>query len=149
MFSRILIAVDSSEPAQRAVVVGGEVARVAGARVKLLHVVHPLAAFIGERQSDELHPARAAKHLLDRLIKRLPQDVAAERKVLDGVPAERIIGAARDWGADLVVVGDHNRHVLSRFVLGSVSDEVVRHAPCPVLVVREKDQTSSSSSSES
>jgi nucleotide-binding universal stress UspA family protein len=144
MFPRILIAVDSSEPAQRAVDVGGEVARASGAEVKLLHVVHPVATFVGERHPHELHPARAAKDLLGRLMKRLPQEVAVERDVLDGVPAQRIIDAARDWNADLIVVGDHNRHTLSRFVLGSVSDAVLRHAPCSVLVVREKDHSPSS-----
>ena len=148
MFSRILIAVDSSEPAQRAVEIGGQVARAAGAKVKLLHVIHALPAFVGERQPHELHPARAARDLLGRLMKRLPHDVAAQRDVVDGVPAQRIVAAARDWGADLVVVGDHNRHILSRFVLGSVSDAVVRHAPCSVLIVREADQPSTSSLSE-
>jgi nucleotide-binding universal stress UspA family protein len=149
MFSRILVAVDSSEPSQRAVEVGGQLARAAGARVKLLHVIHPLPAFVGASQPDEPHPARGARELLGRLMKRLPQDVAAERDVLDGIPSQRIVEAAREWVADLVIVGDHNRHILSRFVLGSVSDAVVRHAPCSVLVVREEDQPPSSSASES
>ena len=115
----------------------------------LLHVIHPIPAFVGERQPQELHPARGAKRLLGCLMRRLPPGLAAERDVLDGAPAQRIVDAAREWGADLVVVGDHNRHILSRFVLGSVSDAVVRHAPCSVLVVREKDQTSSSPAPES
>lgn len=52
-----------------------------------------------------------------------------------GEPAETIVGAAENLGADLVVVGRRSRGSLRRLVLGSVSDAVVRGAPCDVLVV--------------
>jgi nucleotide-binding universal stress UspA family protein len=59
--------------------------------------------------------------------------------VLAGDPAAEIVRFARERGADLLVVGKHGRTRLERFVLGSVAEKVVRQAPCPVLVVREKD----------
>ena len=56
--------------------------------------------------------------------------------VWTGDPGESIVLAAEAEGVDLVVVGTHGRGTIGRFLLGSVSDHVVRNAPCPVLVVR-------------
>ena len=56
--------------------------------------------------------------------------------VWTGDPGESIVSAAEAEGVDLVVVGTHGRGTIGRLLLGSVSDHVVRSAPCPVLVVR-------------
>jgi nucleotide-binding universal stress UspA family protein len=56
--------------------------------------------------------------------------------VWTGDPGESIVSAAEAEGVDLVVVGTHGRGTIGRLILGSVSDHVVRNAPCPVLVVR-------------
>ncbi len=56
--------------------------------------------------------------------------------VWEGDPAEAIVAAAEAEHADLIVVGSHGRGPVGRFLIGSVSDHVVRHAGCPVLVVR-------------
>jgi nucleotide-binding universal stress UspA family protein len=56
--------------------------------------------------------------------------------VWDGDPGEAIVAAAESENADLIVVGSHGRSGVSRFLIGSVSDYVVRHAHCPVMVVR-------------
>jgi nucleotide-binding universal stress UspA family protein len=56
--------------------------------------------------------------------------------VWTGAAAESIVDAAQSEGADLIVVGSHGRGRLGRLILGSVSEEVTRRAPCPVLVVR-------------
>jgi len=56
--------------------------------------------------------------------------------VWEGDPGEAIVNAAEAEGVDLIVVGSHGRGQVERFLLGSVSDYVVRHAGCPVLVVR-------------
>ncbi len=53
-----------------------------------------------------------------------------------GDPAASITDAARDWQADLVVIGSHGREGVDRIVLGSVARGVARKAPCPVLIVR-------------
>lgn len=57
-------------------------------------------------------------------------------EVLFGSPESRIVEAARDFKADLVVVGSHGYSTWERLLLGSVSDAVVHHVPCSVLVVR-------------
>jgi nucleotide-binding universal stress UspA family protein len=84
--------------------------------------------------SEDSHTANfvlseARERLLDR---QLP----ATYLPLLGDPAERLIDAARDVDADLVVVGSRSHNGTVRQVLGSVSDDVVRRAPCDVLVVR-------------
>ncbi len=56
--------------------------------------------------------------------------------VWDGEPGEAIVAAANSESADLIVCGSHGRSSVSRFFIGSVSDYVVRHAHCPVMVVR-------------
>jgi nucleotide-binding universal stress UspA family protein len=56
--------------------------------------------------------------------------------IWEGDPAESIVEAARSERADVIVVGSHGRGAIGRALIGSVSDQVVRHAPCPVLVVR-------------
>lgn len=56
--------------------------------------------------------------------------------IWEGDPAESIIDAAQSEGADMIVVGSHGRGALGRALIGSVSDQVVRRAPCPILVVR-------------
>jgi nucleotide-binding universal stress UspA family protein len=60
--------------------------------------------------------------------------------VWDGNPGEAIVAAADSEKADLIVVGSHGRSGVGRFLIGSVSDFVVRHAHCPVMVVRGKPE---------
>jgi universal stress protein A len=56
--------------------------------------------------------------------------------IWEGDPVESIIDVARSERAELIVVGSHGRGTVARALIGSVSDQVVRRAPCPVLVVR-------------
>jgi nucleotide-binding universal stress UspA family protein len=62
--------------------------------------------------------------------------VRAESLLLQGLPAEQIVRAARSKRADLVVLGTHGRSGLPRLVLGSVAERVIGLARCPVLTVR-------------
>jgi len=73
------------------------------------------------------------------LNKRCPA-VAINSVVCMGGPAQMILEAAKGWGADLVVVGSHGYGFLGRAFHGSVSDQVVHHAPCSVLVVRDPEK---------
>jgi len=62
--------------------------------------------------------------------------------VWTGDPGDMIVEAAEAERVDMVLVGSHGRGAVGRFFLGSVSEHVVRHAPCPVLVVRPRDSLS-------
>lgn len=63
-------------------------------------------------------------------------------KVIDGMIADSIIDEAKDWSADLIVVGSHGRKGFQKFLLGSVAEKIATHAPCSVEIIKEK-QTSS------
>lgn len=60
-------------------------------------------------------------------------------RVLSGSPEQAIVEEAENWGADLIVVGSHGYGFWERMFLGSVSNAIVHHAPCSVLVVRKKN----------
>ncbi len=107
-----------------------------GARLVLLHVVMPTVAVYGEGALP-LDPevlAREAKEHLNRL--EVPgADVRAERQIEEGDPATEILRVAREIHADLIVLGTHGRTGLARLLMGSVAEQVVRKAACPVLTV--------------
>lgn len=75
--------------------------------------------------------AKAEKQLRDK-------GFQIESRVLVGDPREVLVRTARDEGVDLVVMGSHGRTGIAKFVLGSVAAHVMAHAPCSVLVVKEK-----------
>jgi universal stress protein A len=83
-----------------------------------------------------LPPDHEIAQVLANLGERVPIPSDATRFVPVGDPVESIVGTARGWPADLVVIGSHGRDGLNRVLLGSVAEGVTRHAPCPVLVVR-------------
>jgi nucleotide-binding universal stress UspA family protein len=64
------------------------------------------------------------------------KNITVTTEVLHGSPESRIVETAEEFGADLIVVGSHGYNRWERLLLGSVSDSVVHHAPCSVLVVR-------------
>jgi len=68
------------------------------------------------------------------------EGAAVGGELLFGSPDSRIVEAAENFGADLVIVGSHGYNRWERLLLGSVSDSVVHHAPCSVLVVRTRDE---------
>ena len=117
----ILIATDFSDAADAALRLAVEHARRFGARLHLLHVLHP-----GEVEITRLIAAAAAEAGPD-----VPVVVTSAR----GDPATEILRYAGSHAIDLVVVGTHGRSGFSRLLLGSVADRVVRNAACPVLAV--------------
>ncbi len=66
-------------------------------------------------------------------------------QVLYGSPAQAIIEEAENWGADLIVVGSHGYGFWERMFLGSVSNAIVHHAPCSVLIVRKRKNSGNES----
>ena len=78
-----------------------------------------------------------------RLIAAFTQRAALQSPPLEfihtGKPPAEIVGAAKDWPADLIVIGSHGRAGVERLLLGSVAEAAMRHAPCAVLVVRAKE----------
>ncbi|MEZ4502797.1 MAG: universal stress protein [Dehalococcoidia bacterium] len=83
-----------------------------------------------ERSEADAHLEATRQRLLDG------GAVEVRTQILEGHPGSAIVDAARDLGADVIVMATHGRAGLGRALLGSVADHVVRHASCPVLLVR-------------
>jgi nucleotide-binding universal stress UspA family protein len=143
---RVLLAVDDSKFSEAALGMVVALNRPKETEVRVLHVVEPievlaygampplpapdLSEFEKERmsQSQEL-VARAAERLRTAGFR-------VDTAVLSGNTRAAIVDSAAEWKADLIVVGSHGRSGLDRFLLGSVSDFVARHARCSVQIVR-------------
>jgi nucleotide-binding universal stress UspA family protein len=137
-YGRVLCPVDFSAVSRRAVELAAAIARWYGAELDLLHVVagspailaagrHP-SAFSLPREPYWSDLSRVAASVVGAgLVPRLD--------VVEGSAGPMIVDRAMVRAADLVVMGTHGRTGLSGLVLGSVADTVLRHAPCPVLVV--------------
>jgi nucleotide-binding universal stress UspA family protein len=140
-FRRILIAVDESAFAARAAEAGFELARSLGAEVALTHVVDPsVDAYAPEGGIPASELIGLAQQDGRRLVAAFSQRASLQPAPLEfvhvGKPATEIVRAAKDWPADLIVIGSHGRGGIGRLLLGSVAEAVMRHAACPVLVVR-------------
>jgi universal stress protein A len=135
---KILIAVDDDPVSVRAADVGSELARALGGEVALIHVnVVEYAGDTGIPPSDLIaQTEQESKRLLSGFRERLSLAPSTLEFVQTGTPAAAITRAAKDWPADLIVIGSHGRSGMRRALLGSVAEGVMRNAPCPVLVVR-------------
>jgi nucleotide-binding universal stress UspA family protein len=77
-----------------------------------------------------------SKRLLSGFRDRLSLPPSTHEFVQTGIPGPTIVQKAKEWPADLIVIASHGRSGVPRALLGSVAEEVIRNAPCPVLVVR-------------
>jgi nucleotide-binding universal stress UspA family protein len=139
---RILVAVDGSAHANRAAAHAARLARATGATITLLHV---LDASPATGLGMVALPAEELKAVLERSAEgsfRAALDAIGapapevDQLVVLGHPAMELVRHASLLEADLVVVGSRGRSPVKELLLGSVSDQVARHAPCPVTIVR-------------
>jgi nucleotide-binding universal stress UspA family protein len=134
----ILFPTDFSEQSMAAFHLASALARDHRANMTVLHVreipVVPFAEF-GSVPPEDVPPRT---ELLERLGKFEPPDdsINVEYVLAEGVPAEEIVTTAKDRGCDLIVMATHGRTGLGRLLLGSVAEEVMRKAPCPVLTLK-------------
>lgn len=141
MYRRIIMPVDGSDLAEQVVPHVEALSKAFGAHVTILWVTAPVATVAGvpvaseerwQTEDDEL--ARPyLEHVQERLLAG-GVDVVVERA--RGVPAKVILERAASSEADLIAMMTHGRSGIKRLALGSVAEEVVRHAECPVLLVR-------------
>lgn len=143
--TNILVPVDFSPHAERAFGYATALARQLGAQVTLVHVVEdPFATGawgaetytpnVGELLQELI--AGAERQLTPWTEKPAAQGLTVKTAVITGRPSESIIKHAASERCDLIVMGTHGRTGLSHVVMGSVSERVLRKAPCPVLTVR-------------
>ncbi len=143
---KILCPTDFSAPAEKAFEYAVFLAESQKADLALLHVVDQLHGFTYYYEILAITPmeivARMTKRAhqdLQTLVDRVKGTVNATEAVRDGKTWVEICDAAKEEKADIIVIGSHGRTGLSHVMIGSVAETVVRHASCPVLVVRETD----------
>jgi nucleotide-binding universal stress UspA family protein len=147
--TKILLATDGSEEAELAFASAADLSEKTGSELHVVYVGHmPLVSYespgattldpdlLGRMQEGAEQEARTK---LDEQMQRVGQTggEVAEVHARIGRPDAEIVGLADELGAGLIVLGSRGLGPLRRALMGSVSDSVVRHAHCPVLVVRE------------
>lgn len=145
-FEQILVPVDFSETADVALRYGSDLANMFGATLHVLHVVETVAPGGGGVSGTHHTTASAAliapiEHVAyDELKMALanvqPQPGKSALAITEGSPFVEIVRYTRDHDIDLIVMGTHGRGPVAHMLLGSVADNVIRSAPCPVLTVR-------------
>ncbi len=135
---RLLLATDLSGASEAATAQALELARSLGAELLIVSVIDTADGTASEPRVLRLDQRRTARESAARglVLRARSLGVRVTFLVWDGEPGPSIVAAAASEQAEMVIVGSHGRGAVGRLVLGSVSEHVVRHAPCPVLVVR-------------
>jgi nucleotide-binding universal stress UspA family protein len=109
-----------------------------GARLVVLHVVAPPATALHAEGVTIPPPAVPHEPLRDALHRLKPSDpqVVVEYRLIEGDAATEIVGLAEAMNCDVIFMGTHGRTGLSRVLMGSVAEQVLRKAPCPVVTVK-------------
>ncbi len=142
-YNRILIPTDGSEGSREVIDRGLSLARMLGAKVRILFVVD--TSTFRDIPPDELittlrgHMEAKGNEILDEIeTKGEDMGVDVEKSVVNGPPDEMIIEESKD--SDLIVIGTHGRSGLSRLLVGSTTDRVIRKAKCPVMVMKIEEE---------
>jgi nucleotide-binding universal stress UspA family protein len=130
----ILYPADFSDQSQTAFDVACALAQANGARLVVLHVNDSAIAL----STDEAEVRQLKQNLNERLRSFRPADtsIAVDHRLVEGNPPLVILDVAEELSADLIVMGTHGHTGLVRALMGSVAEEVVRRANCPVVTVR-------------
>jgi len=143
LYKKILIAVDSSAISLNAAKVGFELAHQLKASIGLIYVIDKTKEVfntdlgITPEQSQSVLFKQAEENI-EQLIKMYDGVDAVLRFTPEGFPKEEILNTAKEWEADLIVMGTHRRTGLSHLLTGSVAEYVLHHSKIPVLVVPSK-----------
>jgi nucleotide-binding universal stress UspA family protein len=144
----VLVPIDFSATADRALAYAIALAQQLHARLTLLHVLdltpvtmEEMTAGVVATYLDDLETD--AQHLLQSSLERVRHaGLQGESLLVQGTPTQTIVDTAGEQGVDLIIMGTHGRTGLAHVFLGSVAEHVVRQGPCPVLVVRRAPDTS-------
>ncbi len=142
MYKRALIPLDGSPVAETVIPFILEIAGPLDMEVVLLRVVQPTPPVVieGSRHVEvedvEARRTDAQEYLAPIAVELRGKGVRVETQVRRGIPAEEIVAAAREAGADLIAMSTHGRGGLGRLVFGSVAQAVLRHADVPVFLMR-------------
>ena len=134
MSQPILVPIDFSEHSAAALEYATAFAKDQNAELLIVHTVDP-----GVQDLEGVSQGAAMEGLVDALHAWRPQDesVSYAHRLLQGTPAKAILEVADEENVALIVMGTHGRKGVTRAVMGSVAEAVVRRAACPVLTVKQ------------
>ena len=147
MFDKILLTTDGSEFSEAAADIAINLAKKCDAELRVVTVIEN-PPYYGTPEAAALYDAKLYRSLsteLERLGKEAVERMetrardaghAASSSVRHGSPSGEICAEAEEWGADVIVTSTHGRTGLTRLLLGSVANQIVNHAMCPVLLHR-------------
>ena len=135
---KVLFPTDFSECSESPLEEAASLALDTGAKLIILHVVEDEARY-EDHGYGGFPVIDDEAHLNDELEQVTPSDsrVSYEHRLMHGDPAATILRLADDEQVDFIVMGTHGRRGMMRFLMGSVAEDVVRHAKCPVLTVKQ------------
>jgi len=144
--NKIIFPTDFSHCGDAALNMATSLARDSSAKLLIVHVEEPPVAYAGGEMYYGV-PDPASEDLLRMLKEVLPPDpdVEYEHRLINGDPSTAIATLAEEEGADMIVMGTHGRTGLTRLLMGSVAEAVVRRAPCPVLTYKQTKHSTSES----
>ncbi len=136
--TRVLLATDGSPDATLAAESAVELCERTGSELHVVHVGEYLPTFYAQTEEEPAELRHIAQQLLDEQTERLRAagGQVAQAHLLLGRPAEQIVNLSEELGVGVIVIGSRGLSALRRVLLGSVSESVIRHAHCPVFVVR-------------
>jgi nucleotide-binding universal stress UspA family protein len=140
MFDKLLLAVDGSQHALHAAAIAGDLARAMNSReLRIIVAYDPIPPYLGEPNLQtaidaRLKEAQAVIEAARQAAGEVPGQIHTE--MIEGSPAESILDVCNTRHSDLIVMGSRGLGRLSGLLLGSTSQKVVSHAPCPVLITR-------------
>jgi nucleotide-binding universal stress UspA family protein len=148
MYKRILVPVDGSPAASRALAEAIELAGNQGAEIQLLHVIDEWKVAAGDVAGVNLeYGARRLREAGGLLLQEAEAHaraagIAVRSVLLEGMGirvGSCVVQRAREWPADLIVCGTHGRRGIRRLLMGSDAEYILRHTPVPVLLLRSPD----------
>lgn len=136
---RILACVDGSEPAKKAVGIAAQLADVSGARMTLLHVIESEVSRkepVFDDYGENFKKARSFVRDAENIVAGISNTIAVESQIAVGPVSSEIVKIAEEGGYGAIFIGTTGSNRLVRMLIGSVADDVIHYAHCPVTVVR-------------
>ena len=149
---KICIALDTSPSAQKVAELGYDYAKALNAEVTLVHVVNdvsyystnydPIMGYTGFLTADTFEMVEGLEVEAEKFLKSSAKHLKGttiKTKVLEGDPSSAILDFARDWGADLIIMGTHSKSGFASFLMGSIAVDVVKNSKIPTLIIPTKE----------
>ncbi|MBI4795091.1 MAG: universal stress protein [Deltaproteobacteria bacterium] len=139
-WERILLATDASKPSEAAAARALDLAEAYGSELRVAAVVEFPVQFYGETPVTAEWRDMLQDYVAEVVTQAQSRNISATGLILEGTPYRAIADLAQREKINLIVMGSHGRTGLTRLLMGSVTERVIGHAPCPVLVVKGNEQ---------